>query len=253
MSEDGLLTADNPTTESWHSQENGEFIGNKGWKSADDAVASYRELEKSMGGRVKMPGEESTPEEVSAFYQKLGRPDESSGYSKPDLSEGQTLDEEFYGQMATIAHQNGVSDKQFKGFIDEYVNMQNSKAESRLADENRESETTVAELNKEWGGDFEKNIETSKRAFELVPEGIREEYMALIKEKNLDNNLIFIKGQQAIGAQMLDDTLVKGDLPKGEADYVPQHKNSPEMYQFGEGEESDKARAYFKAKGHIYS
>ena len=254
MSEDGLLTADNPTTEAWHSEENGEFIGNKGWKTADDAVNSYRELEKSMGSRVKLPGEESTPEEVSAFYRKLGTPEESTGYSRPELPEGQEVDEEFFGKMAVLAHKTGVSDKQFKTFIDGYIEMQSAKAEASLASDNQESETTLAELHKEWGGEYDKNLQSSKRVLtELIPEGIREDYINLLKEKNLDNNLIFIKGQQAIGAQMLDDTLVKGELPKPKDGYVPQFANSPELYQFGEGEEDAKAREYFKAQGHKYS
>ena len=253
MSEPGLLTEDNPTTEAWHSEENGEFIGNKGWKTADDAVNSYRELEKSMGGRVKMPGEESTPEEVSAFYRKLGAPEESSGYSRPELPEGHEVDEEFFGKMAVLAHKTGVSDKQFKTFIDGYVEMQAVKAEQKLTSDNQESATTDTKLHEEWGADYDKNLKTSNRVLELIPEDIREEYWSLIKEKNLDNNLIFIKGRQAIGAQMLDDTLVKGELPKPKDGYVPQFANSPELYQFGEGEDDAKARDYFKAKGHVYS
>ena len=258
MSEDGLLTADNPTTEStetgtWHSTENAEFITTKGWKGADDAVASYRELEKSMGSRVKMPGEESTPEEVSAFYRKLGAPEESSGYSRPELAEGAEVDEEFFGKMATLAHQTGVSDKQFKTFIDGYVEMQAAKAEQSITNDNLESEATVAELHKEWAGDYDKNLESSKRVLtELIPDTIRDDYINLLKEKNLDNNLIFIKGQQAIGAQMLDDTLVKGELPKSKEGFVPKFKNSPDLYRFGEDDESVKAREYFKAQGHTY-
>jgi hypothetical protein len=85
-----------------------------------------------------------------------------------------------------------------------------------------------------------------------VPEEIREEFVQLMTDKNLDNNLIFIKAFKSIGDKILDDKLVKGDLPKGEGDYVPSNPNSPEMYQYGEDDESKKAREYFKAKGHTY-
>jgi len=250
MSEDGLLTADNPT---WFSADNAEFVTTKGWDSADSAISSYRELEKSMGGRVKMPTDESTSEERSAFYQKLGRPESIEGYTRPELAEGQEYDEEFLGEMAAVAHAEGVSDKQFSKFIEKYIGIQASQAEAKLEAENREASATVEELQREWAGDYEKNLEVSKRAIrELVPEDMKDSFAGVLAEKNLDNNLTFIKAMHAIGAQMLDDTLVKGDPPKAKEGYVPANINSPEMYRFGEDEESTQARAYFEGKGFKY-
>lgn len=250
MSEEGLLTADNPT---WYSADNADFVTTKGWDSADSAISSYQELEKSMGGRVKLPTDESTSEERSAFYQKLGAKESADAYTRPELPEGQEYDEAFLGEMAAVAHAEGVSDKAFTSFINKYLGMQESQAEARLEAENRESATTVEELQREWAGDYEKNLEVSKRAIrELVPEDMKEGFAEVLSSKNLDNNLTFIKAMHAIGSQLLDDTLVKGDQPKPDGDYVPANINSPEMYRFGEGEESAKARAYFEAKGFKY-
>jgi len=250
MSEEGLLTADNPT---WFSADNAEFVTTKGWDSADSAIASYRELEKSMGGRIKLPTDESTPEEKSAFYQKLGRPESIEGYTRPELPEGETFDEDFLGQMAAVAHAEGVSDQQFNKFIEKYIGIQATQAEAKAEAETRESQATVEELQREWAGNYEKNLEISKRAIrELVPEDMKESFTEVMTNKNLDNNLTFIKAMHAIGSQLLEDTLVKGEQPKPTGDYVPANINSPEMYRFGEGEESQKARAYFEAQGFKY-
>ena len=250
MSEDGLLTADNPT---WYSADNADFVTTKGWDSADKAISSYQELEKSMGGRVKMPTDESTPEERSSFYQKLGAKATAEEYSRPDLGEGQEYDEAFLGEMAAVAAAEGVSDKAFSKFIEKYVGIQATQAEAKIEAEGREATATVEELQREWAGKYEENLEVSKRAIrELIPEDMKESFTEVMASKNLDNNLTFIKVMHSLGKQMLDDTLVKGEAPKSKEGYVPANINSPEMYRFGEGEESQKARAYFESQGFKY-
>jgi len=253
MSEDGLLTAEPTATSVWYPEEYKGLIEERGWSEPSKFLDSYKNLEKEMSGRVKLPTDKSTPEERSAFYQKLGTPESIKGYTRPELAEGQEYDEEFLGEMAAVAHAEGVSDKQFSKFIEKYIGIQASQAEAKLEAENREASATVEELQREWAGDYEKNLEVSKRAIrELVPEDMKDSFAGVLAEKNLDNNLTFIKAMHAIGAQMLDDTLVKGDPPKAKEGYVPANINSPEMYRFGEDEESTQARAYFEGKGFKY-
>ena len=257
MSESGLLTADNPTeapATNWTESVTEEYReGVSKFGDINELAKGYTELQSSMGSRIKMPGEEATADELGAFYQKLGRPDEATGYTRPELGEGQAYDEDFLGEMANVAHANGVSDKQFGKFVESYLGLQAGKAEAKVQAENMEADTTQADLHKEWGGDYEKNLEMSKRALrELVPTDMSEAFVTIMSEKNLDNNITFIKAFQAIGAQMLDDTLVKGTLPKGKEGYVPSNPNSPEMYAFGDSQECVDARAYFAGKGHKY-
>jgi len=253
MSEDGLLTAEPAATSAWYPEEYKGLIEERGWSESSKFLDSYKSLEKEMSGRVKLPTDESTPEEKSAFYQKLGAKASADEYTRPELAEGQELNEVMYNEMAAVAQAEGVSDKAFTSFINKYIGMQATEAEAKLEAENREASTTVEELQREWAGDYEKNLEVSKRAIrELVPEDMKEGFAEVLTAKNLDNNLTFIKAMHAIGAQMLDDTLVKGEAPKKEEGYVPANINSPEMYRFGEGEESQKARAYFEAQGFKY-
>ncbi|KKN47295.1 hypothetical protein LCGC14_0664000, partial [marine sediment metagenome] len=81
-SQDGTTIAtDSPSTEvtPWHSDEQREFVENKGWKDGSSAVQSYIDLEKSQGGKVKIPTETSTPEEKSSFYKSIGVPEGPEG------------------------------------------------------------------------------------------------------------------------------------------------------------------------------
>jgi hypothetical protein len=218
---------------------------------AGSLANSYLEMEKMASGKVKIPTDQSTPEELSAFYQKLGRPDSVEGYNLPPLPEGQEYDTELIGTMRDIAFESGVSDSQFSGLVARFVEAQGAAAEAQLASQNIEAENTVSELQTEWQGDYDKNLEVSKRALrELVPEDMKDDLVNLITEKNLDNNKMFVKFLHSVGAKMLDDTLVKGDQIKPEVDdYVPKYVNSPDMYKNDESEDGQKARAYFSAKG----
>ena len=250
MADEGLLTE----TTSWMegiSEENREGV--KDFTSRDALAKGYGALFQKMGGQVKMPDDQTSDEDRSAFYQKLGRPEKADGYSRPDLAEGEQFDEAFLTEMAAVAHAEGISDKQFRSLIDRYIAREGQVAEAKVASENAETDAVQKQLHEEWGGDYEKNLEISKRALrELVPADMKDAFVALIVDKNLDNNFLFIKAFHSVGSKMMDDTLVKGELPKAEPGYKPANVNSPEMYANGESEECIKARAYFTARGHVY-
>ncbi len=254
MAEEGLLTAESTETTWRDGIEEANRDGVKDFDSVDALAKGYGDMFKMMGSRIKMPTSESTPDEKSAFYQKLGRPDTAAGYTKPELADGESFDEEFLGEMAAVAHAEGVSDKQFRSFIDKYMGYQARTAEQRVAAENAEADTTQKQLHEEWAGDYDKNLEISKRALrELVPADIKDEFVELLKTKNLDNNLLFIKGFHAIGSKMMDDTLVRGDLPKEKEGYKPAFPKSPQMYETADGEEGAMAREWHRANGYVYS
>jgi len=53
------------------------YVSNKGWKEPQDLLMSYRNLEKFAGGAknlLELPPEDASPEQLDAFYTKLGRP-----------------------------------------------------------------------------------------------------------------------------------------------------------------------------------
>lgn len=254
--ESGLLTEApaQQTTQNWYPDEHRELVTQKGWGSVGDSLKSYAELEKSYGGRVKLPTDESTPEEKSAFYTKIGRPDTSDGYDRPQLTEGKAYDEVLIGGMQTAAFEEGLTQKQFAKLVERYLAIETQSAEKQEVENVRLKEETDTELKKQWGADYEKNIEISRRALrELVSGELGEQFSTLIEESGFGNNLVFIQGFREIGSKILDDTLVRGDgQVKVEDDYVPAFQNSPEQYAHGEDDESKKARAYFTKRGHIY-
>lgn len=241
-------------TPNWYPEEYKDVVSQKGW-DAGGFLKSYTELESAMGSRVKVPTEESTPEEKSAFYTKLGRPDTPDGYKLPELPEDKSYDESLVGGMKTMAFEEGWTDKQWEKAVERYLAIEKQNAEKQDAEAVRLHEETDRILREREGAGYDKYVEVSRRALrELVPGELGEKFTNLIKELGLDNNLIFIDGFHEMGSKMLDDNLVKseGQVKVEAGDYTPSHPNSPDMYKFGDDDESKKARAYFEKRGFSY-
>ena len=224
--------------------------GNDKLSKFDDPTAmatSYIELQNHSSSMVKMPGEDAEADEVSAFYQKLGKPETVEGYTLPDLAEGEAYDPIMMDAVKNYAFEKHMSNDHLKGIIEVYH-------EQAEAAQIREAEATTESLQKDWNTNYDGNIEVSRRALrELVPEDMRDSFVETLTRHNLDNNETFIRAFHAIGKQMLDDTIVKGDPAKPKEEFIPSSPNSPDMYARGDDEASAKAREYFRGKGHVYT
>ncbi len=225
-----------------------------GFQSKAELAKGYSELFTKMGSSTKIPTADSPAEEVSAFYKQLGRPDTADGYKVPELEEGQEVNKEFFGSMATAAHEIGMSNSQFDKIVGRYVEYEKQVREAEIVEFNRYREEADRKLHEELGADYDKDIELSKRAYTEYASDELKELLTTDKWVGLRNEPSFIKMMIEIGKKNMDDTFVKGDgqgdAPKN--DYVPASPNSPTMYNNMETEDGAKARAYFRAKGHVY-
>lgn len=226
--------------------------------SVPELSKGYSELFGKMGNSVSIPTADSSSEELGAFYKKTGRPDTPDGYTKPALPEGETLDTDFYGKMATIAHGKGCSDALFtelsNGFLEHAVHLKAQEAEAEVAEFNRRREEADVELHTTHGADYDKNIELSKRAYTEYASDELKELLETDKWKSLRNEPAFINMMVDMGKKNMDDTFVHGDgqVERPKDNYVPNSPSSPEMYANMDGDEGIKARAHFRAKGHEY-
>ncbi len=251
-----ILTETAPVeTTPWHSQENAEIVQRAGWKSPDDAIQSYRNLEKMDSGKVKMITADSPAEEKSAFYKAAGRPETADGYKVPELGEGQEVNKEFFGGMAAVAHEAGMSGTQFDKIVDRYIEYENQVKEAAVVEFNRYREEADRKLHENYGADYDKNIELSKRAYTEYANDDLKELLATDKYKSLMNEPPFIDMMVEMGKKNMNDTFIKSDgqVEKPKDDYTPASPSSPEMYANMDGEEGVKARAWFRTnKGFQY-
>lgn len=140
------------------------YIQNKGWAGPTDLLSSYRNLEKFAGGSkslVELPGDDAPPEKVAEFYDRLGRPKSPQDYGiQPPEGADKALAEWF----TKTAHENGLSGKQAKGLFEQWQAMAGQRMEATQAEQREAQEQAITSLKREWGGEFDAQIGSGRRA-----------------------------------------------------------------------------------------
>jgi len=226
-------TMSNATT-SWYSDSFKDVVAKKGWKTGDDALKSYTELERSMGSRVKIPAPEAPEEEKRAFYQKIGCPESADGYTLPDIGEV-ARDENVENAMKQIAFDSGTSNESFASLVKGYYDMQAQTIES-------------------WKSESEQQFKPEEiKIAARFCENCSDEFKQLLENTGMGNNPVFIKEFLELGKKTMSGGMIKGDnTGDSQPTYEPKYKDSPQMYATGETDEDKKARAYFSSRGYKY-
>ena len=140
------------------------YIGNKGWTGPADMLSSYRNLEKFAGGSkslVELPGDDATPEQMGAFYDRLGRPKTAAEYGikVPDGGDAQLAE-----WFTKTSHDLGLSAKQAKGLFDQWQAMTGARGAAMEEATRAAEESDMRALKQEWGQAYEPNITAGRRA-----------------------------------------------------------------------------------------
>ena len=140
------------------------FVSNKGFKSVEDVVTSYRNLEKLQGvpadKLIRLP-DENNADEVNAFYNKLGRPEKAEDY-KFEIADGQ--DDSIAKAIAPELFKAGLSQKQAAAI---YKTLEAAKIEQTKA---AEAAAVKAEedLKSEWGTNYDNNLKAAQQAAKIA-------------------------------------------------------------------------------------
>lgn len=109
-------------------EDNRTLVEAKQWKSADDAIKSYRDLEAHAGKAITVPGADATAEDWNAFYGKLGRPESPDKYelklNTEAVPQDFPYDEKSAIEFRTWAHEAGLTPQQAQSLHDKFVGQQ---------------------------------------------------------------------------------------------------------------------------------
>jgi hypothetical protein len=118
-------------------------------KSAKETKSA---LSKKMEGYVRLPGENASEDDIAAYHQAIGVPEDPSGYeiTAEDAINLPGFDPEALGPIKEAAHSLGLSAQQFEGLV---------AAQARI-EAAQIAEMTHAEqaLVNQWGNDFEYKV-----------------------------------------------------------------------------------------------
>ena len=140
------------------------YVSNKGWKEPSDLLMSYRNLEKFAGGAknlLELPPEDASPEQLEAFYTRLGRPADPEEYG---LRPPEGADPELTNWFKGTAHKHGLTAKQAQALFTEWNGMSGAMQEKLQAQQAQESEKAIGTLKQEWGQAYDQNISAGRRA-----------------------------------------------------------------------------------------
>lgn len=129
-----------------------------------ELAKSYLELESRAGNAAAIPGKDSSEEERAAFWKKLGKPEEKTGYSiAKDKEAGVFLD---------MAHGSNLTDAQATAVFEHIRKLGTEQIRAQKDALDRKYEETEAALKKEYGGRFDEKIELLRRGAKLVDGGM---------------------------------------------------------------------------------
>lgn len=157
------------------------FEGLKGKIDSQDGLAlSYLNLQSTLGqreeGGIKIPTDDSTPEERAAFREKMGVPETAGDYKWEGQPEGMELDTELLAERQAKLHAANYTQEQYAVGMDILADEINGI--HAMAQENQviTMANTKEALEAEWGADYGKNVDACAKVAERwgVKEGLME-------------------------------------------------------------------------------
>lgn len=196
---------------------NRDWIKAKGFKDLDGLTKALRSAERAIhdSGRVKIPGEGASAEELATFRKAIGVPDDAKGYGMPVPmgSDGQPLkgpDGEpvklngpLLERLAGVAHRLGVPKAAYEGFVQDFV-------QSQLEDIGRADATAQEEARAkmgEWGAQAPARMQDVNRGVAALGLG-RDEVLAVRAALGAGRAMDIL---QKLGAGLAEDTMLASD------------------------------------------
>jgi hypothetical protein len=139
------------------------------FKNLDEFVQAYLDVSAQAGNAATLPGKDSTPQEVQAFYESLGKPKEAQGYSfaknNPDF--------------ARVAFESNLSESQASAIFTEGLTQLDDARKGIQAALAQDFQATDVLLQKEYGENYGEAIALMQRGMgnnpktgELSPVGL---------------------------------------------------------------------------------
>ena len=177
------------------------------FKTVEDMAKSYLNMEKLVGKKtIGMPDENSSEEEWSKLYDRLGRPVAADKY-EVKRAEGlppELIDEEGMKSFLGAAYKAGLNQKQVSALVSEFDRQLLEGAKRSAAAEEARKGEAVSELRKLWGSDLQEKVERAQQTLNIL------DPQETIDREKLRNNVQVIQLLSSFSDKVLGDTLPKG-------------------------------------------
>jgi hypothetical protein len=161
-----------------------QLMETKAYKNPAELAMAYHNLNKLQNGAgdvVSIPGANATPEQLNAFYSKMGRPENADKYDFK-FAEGTQTDDNMVKFGKGLAFDLGLNPKQAQLMADKWQQMVANMDASSVEADRIQNEADMRELENEWGADLAANKAAGLRVVQSL--GLPEKYMESI-DKNM--------------------------------------------------------------------
>ncbi len=206
-----VTTTQTTTTSSWKESISEEFRTDPSiekFTEIDALAKSYINATKMIGqDKIVIPTNNSTEDQWSEVYQKLGRPESADKYQLDVKSEAVPIDKNAVKQFAENAHKLGLNNKQAQGILEFYKNNMEGTVQQSKIDTETAQVQAEQQLRQEWGRDFEGKV---KQAGALAKANINPEVldMELKDGTRVGDHPEIIKGFAKIASMMSEDKII---------------------------------------------
>ena len=194
-----------------------QFKG-KDWAEVGPTLAKgYVETKKMVGGSLKVPKEDATPEEQAAFYTALGRPETPDKYETkvpefPPDAGVPPLDQVAFKEFLSVSHGAGLTAKQVQAVMDWYGGYTLANVDKFTEFTAQSRKVAEVALKKEWGAAYPRNVQLARQA---VRDLFADDPQLAEAVEDAGNNTNLLKGLLRIGERMMEHGEITGEIPPG--------------------------------------
>ncbi|PST27205.1 hypothetical protein C7U60_02665 [Mesorhizobium plurifarium] len=191
------------------------------YKSIDAISRAYREAyNTAKNGGAKLPAltDKSTPEEIKAYRDAHGIPEDPSAYPgdfRQDFRATDT-DKAILGEFKTAMHARNVPPAAAAAALDWYQDFATAQQQELDGNLARVAKETQSALRNEWGGEYDGNIGAAQQLMtsHLGKDGFEEMMgLRLMDGSRLQDNLAFVKMMAQLGGDYYGgNAIMTGDV-----------------------------------------
>ena len=158
--------------------------------------------------KIPMP---QTDEDWGNTFNRLGRPEEASGYTLA-APEGVQVNEEAQSKFLEMAHRVGLSQKQVQDIADWDVAEKSAATEAHDSATESATNEAINGLKTEWGAAFDQNVGIANRA---INEFVNETELSFLQDKSIDgvklaDHPVMVKFFANVGKGMMESGKLEG-------------------------------------------
>lgn len=217
------------------------------FKSLDAYVDSFRNAQQLIGKKgLAPPAEDAPPEEVAAFYEKIGRPESPDAYEwQPPEDADFEVDDEAMAHARATAHKFGFRPEQFRAAMDLHLAEAGRQREAEAEAAAAAGAAAERALRKEWGDDFDTQLAAAAATAKKL--GLGE----LLKDPRYGNDPAVIRNLAERAAALAEDSRVAGGGgTQGLRSRLDEINNDPLLHS---GDPTDPAReALMRERDELY-